>query len=166
MTAMKSIREWYGSQPSWVRKVNFSFLLFFAFALLVALTKSGPEFRAIIWHLRHGNRVTVNGVTFPVYFWYAPDSSRDSFSVFDQPGPLRPNDRFTTFSINRSERQERHRYARRIGATRNACVLRILGRGHVSMECPVSALEMYAGAQRLRVGRLLLWRWAHLLGFL
>jgi hypothetical protein len=101
MTTMESIREWYRSQPPWVRTVNFWFWLFFAFAHLVALTKSGPEFGAIAWHYRHGNQVTVNGVMFPVYVWYAPESGHDWFHVFDQPGPLRRmEDTFTMFSIN------------------------------------------------------------------
>jgi hypothetical protein len=54
--------------------------------------KSGPELKAIQYHLRHGNQVTLNGVVFPVYFWYAPevDSEFPGFAIDDQPGPLRP----------------------------------------------------------------------------
>ncbi len=101
MTTIESVRDWYKSQPPWVRRVNFSFLLLFALALLVGLAKSGPEFRAIAWHYHHGNRVTVNGITFPVYYWYAPEGGHDRFHVFDQPGPLRPtDDRFTMFEIS------------------------------------------------------------------
>jgi hypothetical protein len=70
------------------------------FALVVGLTKSSPEFRAIAWHYRHGSRVTVNGVTFPVYYWYAPTGDSKEFSVWDKPGPLRPTeDGFTAFQI-------------------------------------------------------------------
>jgi hypothetical protein len=101
MTAMKDIHDWYKTQPLWVRRVNFWFLLLFSFALVVGLTKSGPEFRAIAWHYRHGSRVTVNGVTFPVYYWYAPEDGRDQFHVLDHPGPLRPtDDGATMFSID------------------------------------------------------------------
>jgi hypothetical protein len=101
LTAIESIRDWYKSQPPWVRRVNLSSSLLFALALLVGLTKSGSEFRAIAWHYHNGDRVTVNGITFPVYYWYAPEGARDRFHVLDQPGPLRPTeDKFAMFSIN------------------------------------------------------------------
>jgi len=76
-------------------------LLLFAFGLPVTLMKPNFEFKAIVWHCRHGNSIAVNGVKFPVYFWYAPDNTRDRYHVFDQPGPLRPtNDTFTMFTID------------------------------------------------------------------
>ena len=101
LTTIERVRDWYKSQPPWIRRVNFSFSVLFALALLVGLTKSGPEFRAIAWHYHHGDRVTVNGITFPVYYWYAPEGGPDQFHVFDQPGPLRPTpDKFTMFSIS------------------------------------------------------------------
>jgi hypothetical protein len=101
LTTIQSIRDWYKGQPPWVQKVNFWVLLLFTLGLFVGLTKSGPEFRAIVWHYRHGNHVTVNGVTFPVYYWYAPDDRGAWLHVFDQPGPLRPtDDQFTMFTID------------------------------------------------------------------
>jgi hypothetical protein len=65
-----------------------------AFALLwlaFAIPKSGPELEAIRWHKKHGNQITVNGVTFPLYYWYVPDRGRDELSlrIWDDPGPLR-----------------------------------------------------------------------------
>jgi hypothetical protein len=95
------IRDWYGRQPLWVQITNALLLLLFSLGLPVTLMKSGFEFKAIAWHFRHGNSIAVNGVKFPVYFWYAPDNSRDRYHVFDQPGPLRPtNDTFTMFTID------------------------------------------------------------------
>ena len=95
------IRDWYRRQPLWVQTTNALVLLLFALGLPVTLMKSGFELKAIVWHCRHGNSVSVNGVTFPVYYWYVPDVRSDRLVVFDQPGPLRPtNDTFTTFTIN------------------------------------------------------------------
>jgi hypothetical protein len=52
------------------------------------------------WHFRHGDSIIVNGVTFPVYYWYAPIDRKDEFAVHDIPGPLRPtNDIYAGFSI-------------------------------------------------------------------
>jgi hypothetical protein len=95
------IRDWYRRQPRWVQTTNALILLLFALGLPVTLMRSGFEFKAIAWHCRHGNSITVNGVTFPVYFWYAPENTRDRFYVFDQPGPLRPtSDTFSTFTVD------------------------------------------------------------------
>jgi hypothetical protein len=56
--------------------------------------ESGPERQAIRWHSHHGHQIRVNGVTFPVYTWYAPlqESDGDGFKIEDQPGPLRKGD--------------------------------------------------------------------------
>jgi hypothetical protein len=71
-----------------------SLLAFGALALLwlaFAIPKSGPELRAIKWHAKYGNEVTVNGVTFPLYYWFVPDpeSDKDVCYITDNPGPLR-----------------------------------------------------------------------------
>lgn len=67
-----------------------------AFALLLLghdVYKSRSELKAIQYHLHHGDRVTVNGVSFPVYVWHVPkvDSECPGFTIDDEPGPLRPN---------------------------------------------------------------------------
>jgi hypothetical protein len=98
---MSNIRDWFKGQPVWVRGTNTVLLALFVLGLGLDLTKSGPEFRAIAWHFRHGNSINVNGVTFPVYYWYAPIDRRDEFAVHDIPGPLRPeNDIYAGFSID------------------------------------------------------------------
>lgn len=55
---------------------------------------SGPELNAIRWHMHHGDQVTVNGVSFPVYYWYAPRLEDDGrgFEIKDEPGPMRPKE--------------------------------------------------------------------------
>lgn len=55
------------------------------------ISRSATELRAVQWHMRHGDRISVNGVTFPVYRWYAPSQDDDNgdFSIKDKPGPLR-----------------------------------------------------------------------------
>jgi hypothetical protein len=97
---MSKLKDWYKGQPVWVRRTNTALVVLFALALCINLTKSGPEFTAIAWHLHHGDSITVNGVTFPVYYWYTPMNRRDEFTVSDIPGPLRPaKDIFAGFSI-------------------------------------------------------------------
>jgi hypothetical protein len=98
---MGNIRNWYWSQPPWARLVNFFALVIGTIGLIASLAKSGTEFRAIAWHHHHGDHVTISGVTFPVYYWYAPDVRDDRLLVIDEPGPLRPsNDTFTSFTID------------------------------------------------------------------
>jgi hypothetical protein len=80
------IRDWYKNQPKWALVLAFLFLLLF----VDKVVRSGPEFKAIAWHRRHGDHITVKGVTFPVHFWYAPKELQDEFSISDEPGPLRP----------------------------------------------------------------------------
>jgi hypothetical protein len=60
-------------------------------SLAYDLRHSKTEFEAIRWHMRHGNRIRVSGVSFPVYLWYAPSQGREGadFSIKDRPGPLR-----------------------------------------------------------------------------
>ncbi len=95
------IRDWYNTQPRWARALNVLLPLLFLLGLVGSLAKSGPEFEAIAWHHRHGDSITVNGVTFPVYRWYAPENTRDRFYVFDHPGPLRPtSDKLSSFTID------------------------------------------------------------------
>lgn len=55
------------------------------------ISKSKPELHAIRWHRQHGNQIQVNGVTFPIYKWYAPVQKSDGtgFEIEDNPGPLR-----------------------------------------------------------------------------
>ncbi len=83
----------------WLLAVSACTLLWLGYSLY----NSGPELRAICWHHRHGDQVSINGVTFPIYFWYAPavDSDCQEFSVDDRPGPLRPNrhDYFTDMRV-------------------------------------------------------------------
>lgn len=45
--------------------------------------------------MRYGNQVAVNGVSFPVYVWHAPkvDPKCPGFTIDDEPGPLRPDDK-------------------------------------------------------------------------
>ena len=58
------------------------------------ISRSATELRAVQWHMRHGDRISVNGVTFPVYRWYSPSQDDDNgdFSIKDKPGPLRPRE--------------------------------------------------------------------------
>jgi hypothetical protein len=72
-----------------------------AIVVVSMLMKSGPEFRAVLWHHRHGDHFTVNGITFPLYYWYSPElENTNFFSVWDNPGPLRPaDDRLASFVI-------------------------------------------------------------------
>jgi hypothetical protein len=91
--SMRRVRDWYRREPRWVRWINVFSLFFCSFLFVIALKESGPEFRAIRWHHRHGDRITVNGVTFPVYYWWSPtDEYNDLFTVHDKPGPFRPTD--------------------------------------------------------------------------
>jgi hypothetical protein len=68
---------------------------------VIPLTKAEPELNAIKWHLRHGDRVTVNGVSFPIYQWQMPGELSDEsrLEIRDIPGPLRPQDRFSALTI-------------------------------------------------------------------
>jgi hypothetical protein len=63
------------------------------------LSKSGREFQAMRWHMRSGDRVHVNGVAFPVYYWYTPiqDCVGADFTIEDRPGPLRKRDAFGAY---------------------------------------------------------------------
>lgn len=72
----------------WLLAVGVLGLLSFGYDIY----KSGPEIKAVRYHLRHGDQVTVNGVTFPVYDWHAPeiDPECPGFTIEDSPGPLRP----------------------------------------------------------------------------
>ena len=71
------------------------------FSLVYDLSRSGPEFRAIRWHMRHGDRITVSGVSFPIYSWYVPGQEPDgtNLHITDIPGPFRPNDRSTYITV-------------------------------------------------------------------
>ena len=69
------------------------------FSLGSALYHSKAELRAWRWHRQHGNQITVEGVTFPVYRWYTPHLSETGFDIADEPGPLRPNDRFAFITV-------------------------------------------------------------------
>lgn len=69
------------------------------FSLVSALYHSKAEFQALRWHRQHGNQVTVQGVTFPVYGWYTPHLSETGFDIFDEPGPLRPNERLAFITV-------------------------------------------------------------------
>lgn len=98
-----SIKKAFGANPTewkWMTAVA-------AVALLMAgrsLYKSRPELDAIRWHAQHGDQVVVNGVTFPVYYWYAPTvfGSNSGFMIHDDPGPLRPQegDRDAVISVS------------------------------------------------------------------
>lgn len=75
---------------------------FLALALFIGpLTQVEHELAAIKWHMRHGNRVTVNGVSFPIARWQVPTSSSDwsRLEIEDMPGPLRPDDRLFFMTI-------------------------------------------------------------------
>ena len=65
------------------------------------VAKSGPEIQAIRWHMRHGNRVSVNGVSFPVYYWQLPCQRYDgtNFDIQDIPGPLRNDDSYMAMRV-------------------------------------------------------------------
>lgn len=69
------------------------------FSLGSALYHSKAEFEAWRWHRQHGNQISFAGVTFPVYRWYSPHLSETGFDISDEPGPLRPNDRFAFITI-------------------------------------------------------------------
>ena len=69
-------------------------------SLSFALYHSTAEFEAWRWHRQHGNQISFAGVTFPVYRWYFPQELTDGgFSIRDEPGPLRPNDRFAFIKV-------------------------------------------------------------------
>jgi hypothetical protein len=76
---------------------------------VVPLTQARPEFRAIQWHLRHGNRITVNGVSFPVHLWHVPAESCDEtgFKIDDEPGPLRPREQLSFVRVDGCKDAER-----------------------------------------------------------
>lgn len=69
------------------------------FSLVSALYHSKGELQALRWHRQHGNQITVQGVTFPVYRWYTPHLSETGFNISDEPGPLRPNDRMAFITV-------------------------------------------------------------------
>ena len=75
-------------------------------AIGISLSKSGPEYNAAVWHLRHGNRISVNGTTFPVYSWYAPVQYGTGFRIWDEPGPLRGKDGYTSIDVSNCKESE------------------------------------------------------------
>jgi hypothetical protein len=98
-----SVKQAFGANPAewkWITAVG-------CFAVIVlghSLYKSGPELKAIQWHARHGDQVTVNGVVFPVYYWHAPTTcdKESGFRISDRgAGPLRPQnmDSFMAFEV-------------------------------------------------------------------
>lgn len=89
---MGSIGDWHRKQPRWVLWVNVFSLFVFSWVFVVALKKSEPELRAIRWHHRHGDQIKIHGISFQIYFWYAPYVNEDVLDIDDDPGPLRPTD--------------------------------------------------------------------------
>lgn len=88
------------NRAEWKWIVPFTALALIAFGY--ALSKSGPELHAMRWHARNGDRVAVNGVSFPVYYWHVPEIDPDGcgFSIADSdPGPLRPGERDPSFYL-------------------------------------------------------------------
>jgi len=73
-----------------------------------SIYKSDVELKALRWHLRHGNTISVNGVTFPVYAWYAPVEGRSGqgFHIEDMPGPFRENDQLTFITVEGCKKEE------------------------------------------------------------
>jgi hypothetical protein len=69
------------------------------FSLGSVFYHSKVELEAWRWHRQHGNQISFAGVTFPVYRWYAPRLSETGFDISDEPGPLRPNDRFAFITV-------------------------------------------------------------------
>jgi hypothetical protein len=62
---------------------------------------SGSELNAIRWHMHHGDRVTVNGVSFPVHYWYVPSEDEgQGFEIKDRPGPMRSNDNRSFIAVS------------------------------------------------------------------
>lgn len=70
-------------------------------SLAFNIARSKQELQGMRWHMRHGARISVNGVSFPVYYWYAPLQGRDGavFEIQDRPGPLRPKDQYTGIRV-------------------------------------------------------------------
>lgn len=101
-------RGWYKSQPAWTLVLIIVCGGLFLWRFVDVLSRSGPEFKAIAWHHRHGDHITVKGVTFPVYLWYTPEDRPDAFSVNDEPGPLRPSSRMPTFFSVEAWKDERN----------------------------------------------------------
>jgi hypothetical protein len=70
-------------------------------SLAFNLARSGAELQAMQWHMRHGNRISVNGVSFPVYYWNVPLQGRggEVFEIQDRPGPLRRQDQYMEIRV-------------------------------------------------------------------
>jgi len=70
-------------------------------SLAYTLSKSGPELQALRWHMRHGDRVNVNGVSFPVYTWWVPVQENDGadLRIKERPGPLRGKDQIAFIEV-------------------------------------------------------------------
>jgi hypothetical protein len=120
------------------------------------LYKSKPEIQAIRWHLRHGDRASVNGVSFPIYYWHAPLQKSDGadLTIDDRPGPLRSMDSVASIQIrgfrdddyysrlNGGQRLEEGFRARRHNATRRFQIK--VGKQSLScLDIPFAGTECY-----------------------
>ena len=69
----------------------------------LTLYKSKPELRAYRWHRQHGDSITVNGITFPVYQWDAPCQKCNGLAFeitsMDGRGPLVPRDPMYSITV-------------------------------------------------------------------
>lgn len=97
----RSLHDWWHAQPKFIRRWNLFATGLVLILLSTGLAKSGPEINAIRWHHENGDRVVIHGISFPIYFWYAPKVSEDKLVIWDVPGPLRPtDDDFTSIHIS------------------------------------------------------------------
>ena len=96
------IKQAFGANPTewkWIMGLAAFALLLFAHSLY----KSKPEWEAIRWHVRHGDQVVLNGVSFPVYYWHAPKCYHGGLEVDIEDwgsGPLRPQQEDHYMALN------------------------------------------------------------------
>lgn len=93
----RRLGDWWRAQPKSTRYWNLFATALALILLTGGLAKSGREIKAIRWHHKNGDRVEIHGISFPIYFWYAPSFGEDELDIWDDPGPLRPTDDHLVF---------------------------------------------------------------------
>jgi hypothetical protein len=97
----RRLSDWWRSQPKSTRRWSLFATALVLILLTGGLARSGREIKAIRWHHENGDRVGIHDISFPIYFWYAPNVDCDVLDIFDDPGPLRPtDDQFVSIHIS------------------------------------------------------------------